>query len=361
MRSLSISTVIFYACVPFSLLDGFSLLGCRRAILTNDKLTDITSPEKICFSATERYDDIFQNCSYGDLGRNRMATCASSLDCNGNGVCFFGKCFCKPGKGGLTCSRHYGPVPKCRIKSKSYREKFDGCLRNPDYGSAIIPKRRWEAAQEAEAELWRKTSSKSKWNAETGDRAEMHVRQFNFYKSLPSGNLGRIIEIGSGQWTQTLFMLKARSDLMANGITLVDPGISGYIASGNAIYKDGQLNGVPVTLLSVGAEEIPSSHYGKYEVVVMINCIEHTFNAFATLTIAYRLLKPSGILIFQERSVRYHAADQLYHPVRLSLHFYKWFLDMLFEELYRFGDETVEMRKKRWIEGEVYFIGKKKV
>lgn len=359
MGYLRASTVLSYLLIVCLCAVFFS--SRLSSNLGNTKFTDITSSEKICFAATERYDEIFRTCSYGELGRNTMASCATNLDCSSDGICFFGKCFCKPGKGGLKCSRNYGPVLNCRITGRSYVEKFDDCLRNPEYGSGIIPKRRWEAAQQAEAELWRKTSSKSEWNAETGDRAEMHVRQFNFYKSLPSGNLGKIIEIGSGQWTQTLFMLKARSDLTANGITLVDPGISGYIASGNAVYKDGQLNGVPVTLLSMGAEEIPSSHYGKHDVVVMINCIEHTFNAFATLTIAYRLLKPNGIFIFQERSVRYDAADQMFHPVRLSIQFFKWFLDMLYTEIHQFEDVTHEMGRKEWIEGEVYFIGKKKV
>jgi len=357
MRTLSSFAVLFY----LMCLCAVFFAGRLSSTFRNDELVDITSLEKICFAATERYDDIFRTCSYGDFGRNAMATCASNRDCSSNGICFFGKCFCKPGKGGLKCSRNYRPAQNCRLKGRSYREKFDSCLRNPEYGSAIIPKRRWEAAQEAEAELWRKTTSKSEWNAETGDRAEMHVRQFNFYKSLPTGNLGKIIEIGSGQWTQTSFMLKERSDLIATDITLVDPGISGYVASGNAAYKDGHLNGVPVTLLSVGAEEIPSSHYGKYDVVVMINCIEHTFNAFATLTAAYRLLKPNGIFIFQERSVRYDAADQMFHPVRLSIHFFEWFLDMLYTEMYQFEDITHEMGRKEWIEGEVYYIGKKKV
>lgn len=350
LRAFTVFSYLLCLCAVF-------FAGRLSSTLGNKKYTDMTNPEKFCFAATERYDEIFRTCSYGEMGRNTMASCSTNLDCSSVGICFFGKCFCKPGKGGLKCSRKYRPVSSCRIKGRSYREKFDDCLRNPEYGSAIIPKRRWEAAQDAEAELWRKTSL----NAETGDRAEMHSRQFNFYKSLPSGNLGSIIEIGSGQWTQTLFILRARSDLTANGITLVDPGISGYIASGNAVYKDGQLNGIPVTLLSVGAEEIPSSHYGQYDVVVMINCIEHTFNAFATLTIAYRLLKPNGIFIFQERSVRYNAADQMFHPIRLSIQFFEWFLDMLYTDMYHFEDVTHEMGRKEWIEGEVYFIGKKKV
>jgi len=177
-----------------------------------------------------------------------MSTCASNRDCSSNGIYFFGKCFCKPGKDGLKCSRNYRPAQNCRLKGLGVTvKKIDSCLRNPEYGSAIVPKRRWEAAQEADAVLWRKTTSKSEWNAETGDRAEMHVHQFNFYKSLPCGNFGKIIEICSGQRTQTSFMLKELSILIANDITLVDPGISGYVASGNAAYKDGQLNGVPVT------------------------------------------------------------------------------------------------------------------
>ena len=102
---------------------------------------------------------------------------------------------------------------------------------------------------------------------------------------------------------------------------------------------------------------MPYSEDETFDVVVMINCIEHTFNAFATLETAYRLLRPRGLFIFQERAVRLSENDQIYHPVRLPLHFYDWWLGLLYDEIYRFRGKHPSL--KRFLEGEVYFIGRK--
>ena len=59
---------------------------------------------------------------------------------------------------------------------------------------------------------------------------------------------------------------------------------------------------VPVKLLPVGAEQVPKLYRGTFDTVVMINCVEHTFNAFATLFSAYALLR-GGHFVFHERSV----------------------------------------------------------
>jgi len=311
----------------------------------------------LCIERTKEYDSVFSTCSYGTLAFNPNRQCTNATsNCSARGVCFFGKCFCKPGSRGDFCQLTAPPPLPCRepTRAASYRRRFDSCFRHPDYGSAVIPKARWEKAQEAEALLWKKSR---KSDAQSGDRALGHVQFFGRYAALPVGNLGRIVELGSGQWTQTHFMLNARPDINATSITLVDPGINGYLRSGNALYKNGFLNGVPVDLHSIGAEEVPYSENETFDVVVMINCIEHTFNAFATLETAYRLLRPRGLFIFQERAVRLSENDQIYHPVRLPLHFYDWWLGLLYDEIYRFRGKHPTL--KRFLEGEVYFIGRK--
>ena len=311
----------------------------------------------LCIERTEEYDSVFSTCSYGTLAFNPNRQCMNSTsNCSARGVCFFGKCFCKPGSRGDFCQLTAPPPLPCRepTRAASYRRRFDNCFRHPDYGSAVIPKARWEKAQEAEALLWKKSR---KSDAQRGDRALGHVQFFGRYAALPAGNLGRKVELGSGQWTQTHIMLNARPDINATSITLIDPGINGYLRSGNALYKNGFLNGVPVDLHSIGAEEVPYSENETFDVVVMINCIEHTFNAFATLETAYRLLRPRGLFIFQERAVRLSENDQIYHPVRLPIHFYDWWLGLLYDEIYRFRGKHPSL--KRFLEGEVYFIGRK--
>ena len=161
-------------------------------------------------------------------------------------------------------------------------------------------------------------------------------------------------------WTWTRDILVARPDLTADSITLIDPGIPGYLASGKATFKDGSLVGVPVELLPIGAEQVPSCYTMSFDVVVQINLIEHTYNAFAALHTAFRLLRPGGYFIFSERVVRLLSNSQIYHPVRLTTAFYDSFLSTHFEEVYRWRGPTESMKGKPFIEDEIYFIGRRK-
>jgi len=189
----------------------------------------------------------------------------------------------------------------------------------------------------------------------------MHVSQFGSFKALPPGSLGRVVELGCGPWTQSYFLLEARPDITAESITLVDPGIEGYLRSGHATYANGTLRGIPAVLLPIPAEQMPTGR--PFDTVVMINVVEHTFNAFATLHTAYRLLRPGGIFVFQERVIRLSAAPQIYHPIRLLRQFFDGFLSAGYMEMFRFRGLTSEVRRKRHTHGitaEVYYIGHKK-
>ena len=247
----------------------------------------------------------------------------------------------------------------------------DACLYNPEYGSAVIPKVRWEQAQKAE-QMWanseavrdkRHSGLLQRAVAGKGDRADEHVKHFDYYRTLPT-DLGRIVEIGAGPYTQTLFALRARPDCKATSLTVVDPGIPGYLSTNRTSYGRGFLDiadsfQLPVELLAMGAEEVPRSRDGTYDTVVMLNCVEHTFNAFATLHSAYRLLKPGGVFVFQERSVRLETGVQMYHPVRLTVGFFDDYLSRLYTPLFRFRGRTEQMRLRKFVQGEVYYIGRR--
>ena len=316
---------------------------------------------RVCYDLVESVGPVWEHCRYGKPGR--ASSCSrSGAPCSGHGVCFFGRCLCSPGHAGTRCADVLrGDSPACipgGPRQRRYVDHADACLRNPAYGSAVIPARRWRNAQKAEAELWRRA----------GNVGESRLRQlmrknldnFDFYRALQSNtSLGHIAEVGAGLWTQTLFMLRARPDASAESVTLIDPGIEGYLATGVATFQKGTLRGAPVYLMPIGAERVPACFTSTYDTVVMINVIEHTFNAFATLHTAYRLLKPGGLFVFAERVVRMDSFDQIFHPVRLTTGFYNEFLGQLYRELYRFNGRTHEMRHKVYIENEVVFIGRK--
>jgi len=315
-----------------------------------------------CWSPARVADLVWGACSY----TTPELPCTGG--CGTRGVCFFGRCRCAPGAmravgGGCESG---GAVPLvCKVFKTKYPVKgsrtydADQCLVHPEYGSAVIPSKRWLAAQAAEAELWRRGGDKGS-HAGVGDRAQSHVERFDRYRMLPR-DLGKVAEVGAGPWTQTYFALRARPDVRLSSLTVIDPGIPGYLAAGKSTYQNGSMatgaGHTPVHLLPVGAEQVPKNYHGSFDTVVMINCVEHTFNAFATLYSAHSLLRPGGTFVFQERSVKLASGAQLYHPVRLNKRFFDWWLDTLYVRTF---SPSKHMRLKHFMEAETYFIGRKK-
>ena len=317
-----------------------------------------------CWAPTEHAESVWGHCEY----------IVPSLSCPGgcgrNGICFFGRCMCAPGSSNVnngTCGARAflrcKPLGHALYPVKgSARFDADRCLVNSEYGAAVIPTKRWRQAQDAEARLWA-TGRDGKSNAQSGDRAAEHVGYFNNYRSLPS-SLGDVAEIGAGPWTQTYFALKSRPDVHINSLTVIDPGIPGYLAAGISSYGNGTMlprgwrgRPIPVRALPMGAEQVPQSYTGSFDTVVMINCVEHTFNAFATLYSAHRILRPGGLFIFHERSVHLSSGAQLYHPVRLNTRFLQWYENTLFERSF---EPTRPFKLKHFVESLTYYIGRKK-
>jgi hypothetical protein len=205
-------------------------------------------------STTQRLPDVFLSPSKG---------CPAG--CSGRGVCFFGVCHCKPGWLGSNCTAVESSRASCGLRG-GVDLIDDACLQNSADGAAVIPAGRWRVAQAAEARLWASNSTRRERDSgvphrsgrkQRGDRAWMHVKQFGSYASLPRGSLGLVAELGAGPWTQTHFLLEARPDVTATKVTLIDPGIDGYLRSGRAIYAGGRLHGIEAELLSIPAERVP--------------------------------------------------------------------------------------------------------
>ena len=105
---------------------------------------------------------------------------------------------------------------------------------------------------------------------------------------------------------------------------------------------------------------MPPCYALHFDTVVQLNVIEHTFNAFATLHTAYRLLRPGGVFIFHERIVRPESYSQIYHPIRLTTAFFDSFLNGNYDELYRYRGKE-RLSNKPFVADEIYFIGRKKI
>ena len=351
--------------------------ACRRATAQALRLQQRSASETtaerarlvdrgVCYDLTDDVDRVWKECSYArPLSSSAAGICSSreKEPCSGLGVCFFGVCMCKPGRDGARCESQGWVPPKPELcdgrgpQTRRYMDYADACLINPSFGAAIIPASRWQSAQRAEGDLWKTIAMTA-----TAPGHDTGLALFDRFKALGAHNtsLGRIAEIGGGMWTWTLDILNARPDLHASGVTIIDPGIPGYLASGRATFRDGFLRGVPVEQLPIGSEEVPMCYTHMFDVVVQVNVLEHTFNAFAALDTMFRLLKPGGLLVFSERVVKLSAYSQIFHPVRLTKSFYDRFLADHFDEVYRLPHKTALSSSKHFVESEVYYIGRKK-
>lgn len=235
----------------------------------------------------------------------------------------------------------------------------------------MIPNDIWKNAQIQE-HAWAQNSGAS---GVSDDRSFEHFEGFAQYDGIPS-NLGpiKLIEVGSGPWTQTKGLLFRRPDLQVSEVTLFEPAAQWYIDNvATCSYKSGKLqrfqstafHDFPVNVIGSGGETLPS-HTSKYDALVVMNVIEHVQNAFSFLSGLHHVLKPGGILIFHERFFSSPpSADPLLgtgalHPIRINQHVLDVFLQN-FDVLLKNGKPTAGMTARGLGEQGYYFIGRKKL
>ena len=258
-------------------------------------------------------------------------------------ITFLGSTWCLPPYYGKNCM--YESKEECTKTS-------DKCFYNPIYGVAHVSCERWFGAQKTEQVTWdtRKTDV---------DRNDAHAKSFNFYSNLPK-HLGHVVELGSGPFTQSKTILK---DHTADSITLVEPMALHYMNTvEHCYYKKGRFGTLPTTLMSIPAEKIPDNM--QFDTVIMINVIEHVYDAFSILKKAVELVKPGGYFVWHERLWNKYEGkasstnDREFHlhPIRLKQAVAETIIK-LFDTLFVSYD-TDELRRLK-TDG-IYFIGKKR-
>lgn len=176
-------------------------------------------------------------------------------------------------------------------------------------GILSVDKDRWDAAQRFERQGWMKA-----WAHDSDDRSSEHYQLFDQYKSVPI-NLGNILEVGCGPFTQTKTILSGRT---ANSITLQDPLINDYLNHRHCSYSSRLLHKIPVTLVPKMLEEY--TPHQEFDTVICINVLEHTMDVNACLQRMLDALNPNGIIIFGERIYDDFDPNRLYcvgHPIRI--------------------------------------------
>ncbi|CAF0945751.1 unnamed protein product [Adineta ricciae] len=286
-----------------------------------------------------------------DLTPTRRDLTCQHHDCSQHGTCLIGKCFCQVDYDGIDCERiSYQPKRKSCIDNND-----DTCFIHPIYGIGQVPAKRWKAALKTERSVW-STQSNDRWND--------HLAGFDHYKTLPN-DLGEMIEMGCGPFTQTLSILRLpKKKVNITKLTLWDPNANDYIKRVKyCSYKNGSLIGfssIPTTIVSAPSEDM-NIYLNAFDTILMINVLEHVQNAFQILQNLYNSLRPNGILIFGERWWDYMFNTEKYggdvlHPIHIKYYVWKWFTDH-FEPIY---DARNHQSYSKYGHNGSYFIGRKR-
>ena len=181
-------------------------------------------------------------------------------------------------------------------------------------GIVSITHSRWRAAQSVESSVWHEFQGNE-------DRNEQHSSWFGHYQTVDGRGLGRLLEIGSGPFTQTKTVLEKISsrggDSRIESITLADPLMLYYhLHVPSCSYKDGSLMGHPTQFIAAGGEELYLRDV--FDTVIMINVLEHCHDALRVLQNLHESVRPGGgLLIFSERwyDFKWSKYEKEQHPI----------------------------------------------
>lgn len=240
------------------------------------------------------------------------------------------------------------------------KNKNDLCFfDNIDAGIHKVSKERWQLAQKYERKTWMLDNPSAK-----DDRNYDHFEKFDSFESIKNQLCKKksILELGCGPFTNLRLLPDIASDAQ---MVLLDPLINDYINLEHCPYNKGKLNDKKVTLVNSSIEDFDPLKYSyempaKFDVVIMINVIEHCYDVDKIFEKILQILNKGGIFIFsdvyfenvQELATNVYDAG---HPLRLSelkmskfLKNFKPVFDQRYHGLY--GQE--------W-RNDIYFIGKK--
>ena len=187
-------------------------------------------------------------------------------------------------------------------------------------GIKQVPKWRWHTAQEYERRTWCEVAVNA-----IEDRNQEHLERFDSYKILKSvlNHDINVIELGCGPYTNLGIMLPYIKKRLAT-IDLLDPLVKDYILySPNCTYKNGLMGFQNVNTISSTIEDfIPTK---KYDLVIMINVLEHCFDVDLIFKKVFEMLNVGGILVLGDKVVKNDKVkeyiESIYdagHPIRIS-------------------------------------------
>jgi SAM-dependent methyltransferase len=218
---------------------------------------------------------------------------------------------------------------------------------------------RWKEAQRYERRAWMEGYGRSAQE----DRNSKHKRDFSNYAVIQGMYFDKAIEIGCGPFTNMVHILKY---IKCGVVTLLDPLSNDYLSHPHCTYKHKHLGGWFGKKVHIVAEPI-ENFAGNYvfDLVVMINVLEHCFSAPKVFERIISLTAPGGILIFHDKLIPSDAmaviVQKIYdagHPLRVAKAEILEFLSRNYDELF---SRHVAIPSDAYTFDSIYFIGRKRI
>ncbi len=230
-----------------------------------------------------------------------------------------------------------------------------------DSGVVAVSRERWKLAQEAEANGWLNL-----WRGAIEDRNTHHYALFDYFFMLRDRPFKRGIELGCGPFSN---MRVAVSTVKVETIELLDPLIERYLELPNCAYTDMKLrrldgNTEPVAKLhAMPIEDMQVEQ--KYDLVILINVIEHCIDVRKIFDNVWNLLVPGGVFIFHDKyfdhletAVEIASHYDTGHPLRPDRKIVDGFLNR-FETIFSRWISTEGAAKMTDTGDAIYFVGRK--
>ena len=225
-------------------------------------------------------------------------------------------------------------------------------------GIVEVDMERWKEAQGYEHLFWMEGDGLHS----VEDRNREHEIHFGNYAVIQSQYFSNAIELGCGPFTN---MIRILNHVRCKKITLLDPLINEYLTHPNCTYKHKRLGKWLGKKVETVAEPIESfSSNQVYDLVVVINVLEHCFSALKIFDRVISLVAPNGVLVFHDKLIPdsqiYEFVTNIYdsgHPLRVAKSLILRFLFENYDELFQ---KRVPIPSPIGAFDSIYFLGRKR-
>lgn len=234
-------------------------------------------------------------------------------------------------------------------------------------GIVRVSPERWKTAQ-----LFERTGWMEKWNGASDDRNLLHAEEFEGYGAIAGERFEHAMELGCGPFTN----LRIIADFARIGrVSLLDPLIESYLTLPNCRYAAGTLrahSGDPILpvqeMLACPIERMPTEGR-RYDLVVMMNVIEHCFDVHVIFERILAITPPGAVFVFHDSMydparTREVVKDKYYeagHPLMVGYAAMERFMQAHFETLhFHIAPNAPDYLEACPHTGHFYFIGRRR-